>query len=106
MVFVDQSYISIARKTEITYHERKVSQLERTIKQLTEALAWEHRQHRSRLLELVNVESHISPLATDPTEGQPNQSTLKPLTTTTPRWSQTRKHHRHHSNSPVLHQAG
>ena len=51
MVFVDQTYINTALKSEAAYHERKVEQLQRTIKQLTEALTWENLQHRSRLLE-------------------------------------------------------
>ena len=102
MVFVDQTYITIARKTEVTYHEQKVSQLERTIKQLTAALAWEHQQHCSRLMELEKVESHLTPLVKETEPQRTKPSTLKPLPGSKQKWSQTRKNHRHHSKNPAL----
>ena len=102
MVFVDQSYVSIARKTEVAYHERKVSQLERTLRQITEALAREHQQHHSRLLELEQVEKHLSPVTTGQVPGTAPKPTLKPLPSSTQKWSQVRKHHRHHFATPAL----
>ncbi len=102
MVFVDQTYINTALKSEAAYHERKVAQLQRTIKQLTEALTWENLQHRSRLMELEKVKSHIPPLAMQPEPKQTKQPTLQPLPSSKQKWSQVRKQHRHHSAVSAL----
>ena len=102
MMFVDQTYIDTALKSESAYHQRKVEQLQRTIKQLTEALTREHLQHRSRLMELEKVKSHITPLPMQPEPNQKKQPTLQPLPSSKQKWSQVRKHHRHHSAIPAL----
>ena len=102
MTFVDQTYINTALRSETAYHERKVEQLQRTIKQLTEALTWENLQHRSRLSELEKVKSHIAPLASQPEPKQTKPPTLHPLPSSHQKWSQVRKHHRHHSSVSAL----
>ncbi len=96
MVFVDETYISIARKTEATFHAKKVEQLERSIKELTNALAWEHQQHRSRLQELDNVAHHANPSRTQ--QGLPHHSpaTLQPIPGTTRSWRHARRAQRQH----------
>ncbi|HQU28700.1 MAG: hypothetical protein KC563_11815 [Nitrospira sp.] len=107
MVFVDQTYITVARKTEAAYHEQKVTQLERTIKHLTDALAWEHQQHRARLLELETVEGHITTSPSSKTiQSDTKQPTLKAHPSSRQKWSQVRKHHRHHGATPALPKAG
>ncbi len=105
MMFVDQTYINTALKSEAAYHERKVEQLQRTIKRLTEALTLENLQHRSRIMELEKVQSHIAPLATQPEPKQTKQPTLQPLPGSKQKWSQVRKHHRHTTNPALIHKA-
>ena len=105
MIFVDQTYITIARNTEATYHEKKVAELERNIKQLTEALAWEHEQHRSRLIELEKVERQVA-LKSEQAQPKKNYSTLKPLPSSTQKWSQVRKYHRPYTRISMLPKAG
>lgn len=106
MMFVDQTYINTALRSETAYHERKVEQLQRTIKQLTEALTWENLQHRSRLLELEKVASQIGPM---PSEKAPlTKTTLnrKIPQNSTKKWSQTRKHQRHTPDPTLIQKAG
>ncbi|MGD9849695.1 MAG: hypothetical protein AB7T38_00375 [Nitrospirales bacterium] len=107
MMFVDQDYINTALRSEAAYHERKVEQLQRTIKQLTEALTWENLQHRSRLIELEKVASQIAPMQTEKAPPTKNPLPLQTtLTGSTKKWSQIRKHQRHPSSPALIHKAG
>ncbi len=106
MVFVDHTYLTIARKSEATFHNKKVTELERTIKQLTEALVREHHQHRSRLMELERLEGSISPQSKKFSTQHQAQLTLKPLPSSQQKWSQIRKYQRHHVEAPILTKAG
>ncbi|MDR4493448.1 MAG: hypothetical protein AB7P17_00450 [Nitrospirales bacterium] len=106
MMFVDQTYIDTALRSETAYHERKVEQLQRTIKRLTDALTWEKLQHRSRLTELENVASQIAPMPTKNVPLTKNPLTRKTLKSSTKKWSQTRKHQSHTSDPTLIPKAG
>ena len=106
MLFVDQTYVSVARKSEIMHHERTVSQLERKIQQFTKALAWEQQQHHSRLLELERIEISINPAPKEIKEAPIIHHTMKPVTASIPKWTQVRKHTRRHMAPSKLQKAG
>lgn len=96
MMYVDNRYVSVARKSELLQHERTMNQLRRQVAQLSKAVAWELEQHQTRLKELQSVEESLA------TEGQPLASptrkpTLEPVPSSTRKWTKYRKH-THRSN--------
>lgn len=95
MTFVDGNYITMARKSEIMHHERKVLDLNRQIRHLKKALAREKNQHHARLSELQRVEEHLIKTAEHTIQSIVGQPTLKPLPSSIQKWTQVRKHTRH-----------
>ncbi len=105
MKYVDSEYLSMARKSELLYHERAMDQLQRQVAHLTKAVAWEMDQHQTRLKELQRVEDTLAE------EGQISlspalQPTLKPIPSATRQWTIFRKHTHRDFQMPVAELVG
>lgn len=105
MMFVDQTYINTALRSEAAYHERKVEQLQRTIKHLNQALTWENLQHRSRLTELEKAASQIASMPIANASLAKTPPSPKTLQKSTKKWNQTRKQPRHPAGPTLIHKA-
>jgi hypothetical protein len=91
MMYVNDRYISVARKSELLQHERTMDQLQRQVTQLSKAVAWEVEQHQTRLKELQRIEDSLleeKKLATFPAA----QPTMQPVPSSTRKWTKFRKH--------------
>ena len=91
MMYVDSRYISVARKSELFQHEQTMNQLRRQVAQLSKAVAWELKQHQTRLKELQLVEDTLAG-AGHPAPSPSTQPTLEPVPSSTRKWTKFRKH--------------
>ena len=100
MMYVDNRYLNMARKSELLQHEHTMNRLQRQVAQLTKAVEWELEQHKARLKELQMVEDTLAE------KGQPvlspnTQPTLQPIPSSTRKWTKFRKHANRSSQIPV-----
>jgi len=90
MTYVDDQYISVARKSEVQHHEYTMEQLRAKIAQLTKSVAWELEQHHSRLKELQQVEGTLS-MDNSNIPTMKTQPTLEPVSALQRRGTKPRK---------------
>lgn len=105
MKYVDSEYLSMARKSELLYHERAMDQLQRQVAHLTKAVAWEMDQHQTRLKELQRVENTLAE-ESQITLSPALQPTLKPIPSSTRQWTIFRKHTHRDFQMPVAELVG
>ena len=105
MTYVDDQYISVARKSEVQHHEYTMEQLRAKIAQLTKSVAWELEQHHSRLKELQQVEDTLS-MDHSPIPTMNIQPTLEPVPALQRRGIKTRKNVYRSTPKPVTQLVG
>ena len=105
MMYVDNRYVSVARKTELLQHERTMNQLRRQAAQLSKAVAWELEQHQARLKELQRVEETLGG-ESQPALAPTTQPTLEPVPSSTRKWTKFRKHTHRAFQKPVAELVG
>jgi len=100
MTYVDDQYISVARKNELQHHEHTMEQLRIKIARLTKSVDWELEQHQSRLKELKQVEDTLF-MAALPSPSLSSQPTLEPTPSSQRRWTKSRKNVHRSTKKPV-----
>lgn len=91
MMYVNQRYVSVARKSELLQHERTMDQLRRQVARLSKAVTWELEQHQARLKELQRVEDSLA-AERQLAPFSPGQPALQPVPSSIRRWNPSRKH--------------
>jgi len=105
MMYVDNRYVSVARKSELLQHERTMNQLRRQVAQLSKAVAWELEQHQARLKELQRVEDTFGE-ESQPALAPTSKPTLEPVPSSTRKWTKFRKHTHRSLQKPVAELVG
>lgn len=90
MTYADVRYISVARKNEVQHHEHTMEKLRSKIAQLAKSVAWELKQHESRIKELQQVEDTLS-MDNSPIPTMHAQPTLEQVPSSRRRGTKTRK---------------
>ena len=90
MTYVDNQYISVARKNEMQHHKYTMEKLQAEISQLIKSVAWELKQHQSRIKELQQVEATLS-MDRSPIPTMNTQPTLEPVPSSKRRGPKSRK---------------
>jgi hypothetical protein len=80
----------VARKNEVQHHEHTMEKLRAQIAQLAKSVAWELKQHESRIKELQQVEDTLS-MDDAPIPTMNTQPTLEPAPSSRRRGAKTRK---------------
>ena len=105
MTYVDDQYISVARKNEVQHHGYTMEKLRTKIAQLTKSVDWELEQHQSRLKELQQAENTLA-MADSPTPTMSSQPTLEPIPSSHRRWTKSRKNIHRSTKKPVTQLVG
>jgi hypothetical protein len=105
MTYVDNLYISVARKNELQHHKHAMENLQAKISQLTKSVAWELKQHQSRIKELQQVEATLS-MDSSPIPTMNTQPTLEPVASSNRRGTKTRKNVHRSIKKPVAQLVG
>ena len=105
MTYVDNQYINVARKNEMQHHKHTMDKLQAKISQLTKSVAWELKQHQSRIKELQQVEATLS-VDRSPIPTMNTQQTLEPVPSSKRRGTKTRKNVYRSIQKPVAQLVG
>jgi hypothetical protein len=90
----------VARKNEVQHHEHTMEKLRAKIAQLAKSVAWELKQHESRIKELQQVEDTLS-MDNSPIPTMHAQPTLEQVPSSRRRGTKTRKNVHRSISKPV-----